>query len=160
MIRHHAATLSLCGAIAIVVLTASPTIAAVQEIVLNVARGSPGTSVSLHVEMSSREGTEPGTLYLVPQAAFDLGPYNRNCDQIPGTVALGDMAFHREIVEISGWTGDGYVGEATFTVPPVAVGAYYLSVAITARGDGCHVFGGFTVTATGLPDTALPGPKL
>lgn len=156
MIRNHLARRSLVLAIVMGALATTPAIAAVQELTLSLTAAGPGASISLRVEMSARDGTYSGSLYLVPQAAFDVGPFDRICEQVPGTIALGDLAFHRETVEISAWTGEGYVAQTTFTVPTAAAGHYYLSETIAARGTGCHVFGAFTVTERSLPDTALP----
>ena len=156
MTRNHPVRRSLAIATVIAALATTPAIAAVQELTLSLTAAGSGASVSLRVEMSARDATSSGSLYLVPQAAFDVGPFDRSCEQVPGTVALGDLNFHRETVEISAWTGEGYVAQTTFTVPTAAAGDYYLSETIAARGTGCHVFGAFTVTAASLPDTALP----
>ena len=144
--------------LAIIMAAASPgsAAAAVQEIILSSEQAAPGASVSIRIEMSARiEGTQPGTLYLIPQTAFDEGPFNRHCAQVPGTVDLVDLAWRQQTVDISEWSGDGYVAESSFTVPQVSTGAYYLGEAIPARGTGCHVFRSFGVTASGLPDTAV-----
>ena len=150
----------LTGSVLLITLAAirpSPATAAVQETTLSVERAAPGTSVSIRIETSARwEGTQPGTLYLVPQPGFDTGPLSRTCDQVRGSIALGEVAWRAETVEISSWTGQGFVGEMTFTVPQTAAGDYYVAETSPAINARCHMFAGFGVALASLPDTALP----
>jgi hypothetical protein len=60
-------------------------------------------------------------------------------------------------VEFEGASHPGHVAEATFVIPEVSLGVYYLAESIEAEGSGCHVFAPVGI-GVDLPDTAIGRP--
>lgn len=158
--NRRSLTAGVAASLVALATTAGVTLAAVQRATLSVEAGPPGTEVTLRVEMTARiAGTNEGLLLLVPVAAFEAAPEAARCEAIDGSTKLAAMAWNAATVEFSGTSYAGLVGEAIFTVPDVPVGAYFLAESIDATGTGCHTFAAFSVTAAGLPDTAMADDK-
>jgi hypothetical protein len=135
---------------------AGTSLGAVQVVELSAQRVLPGTVVSLRVAMTARQArTEAGALFMIPSGTFGDSPESLPCASIGRAVEVGLLHWHAGTVEYEGASYAGVVGEATFTVPQVAVDTYRLAESIEARGTGCHIFTSLEVVDE-LPDTALP----
>ena len=129
---------------------------AVQRATLTLQAAPTGTIVSLHVETTARlDGTQPGTLVIVPADALDASPSGLDCDEIAGSAAVGEMTWQTAIVAFGEGVYEGFAGDATLIVPAVPPGSYYLGETIPVLGNRCHSFAAFEVTAGQLPDTAM-----
>jgi hypothetical protein len=146
------------AAVGLVLAAAAGTaLGAVQVVELSAQRVLPSTVVTMHVAMTAREaGTESGALFMIPSGTFGDSPESLPCEKVGGAVEVGrQIKWTVGTVEYEGMSYAGVTGEATFTVPHVAVGTYWLAESIEARGTGCHIFASIDVVAE-LPDTALP----
>ena len=160
MASPRTVTAAFVAAALVIAIGAQPSLAAFQNVQVSPASGPVGIQVTMHAEMSHRwRGTNPGTLVLVGQAALTAEPSASHCEEIPGALEVAAMTWEAAAIEFQGLPYEGYVGDATFTVPEVPTGTYYLAESIDATGTGCHVFASFEVTA-GLPNTAMScGPR-
>jgi len=146
------------GALGIVLAAATvgSSVAAVQVVELSAQRVLPAMVVTLRIAMTAREaGTEPGALFIIPSGTFGDSPESLPCEVIGGAVEVGQIRWQDGTVEYEGASYAGVIGEATFTIPQLAVDTYRLAESIAARGTGCHIFTLIEVVA-GLPDTAIP----
>lgn len=147
---------ALSAAVAVLALSTGVVLGAVQRASLTVQAAPAGTVVTLHVEATARfAGADPGILMLVPKLALDAAAPGMQCEAITGSAMIADMTWRTGEVTFGVETYDGFIGDATFTVPSVPPAAYYLAEPIDARGTGCHPFANFTVTTGQLPDTAV-----
>ena len=149
----------LGAAIALVGVSTGVAFGAVQRATLTPQQAPGGASVTIHVETTTRlDGTRPGTLMMVGVVAFETSPSAFHCDEIAGSADVGEMTWQSGTVEFGDGVYDGFVGDATFAVPDVPPGSYYLGESIAALGTGCHIFATLEVTSGQLPDTAMPSP--
>ena len=156
--RRRRGVLLAAAAFTLVALSTGDALAAVQRATLSAERAPAGSPVTLRVEATARfAGAEPGTLFMVPQPALDRSPPARHCDEIAGSQAVSEMAWRMGRVTFGESTYDGYIGEATFTVPAIPAGSYYLAENSVATNAGCHPYATLEVTGGQLPDTATGG---
>jgi hypothetical protein len=136
---------------------AGKSLGAVDVVELSAQQVVPGSVVTLRVATTAAEVRgESGALFMIPIGTFgDAGPESLPCDQFGGAVGIGQIHWTAGTVDYEGETYAGVTGEATFTVPQLAVDTYWLAESIDARGTGCHAFGLIDVVSE-LPDTALP----
>jgi len=156
--RRRRVVLLAAAAFSLVALSTGDALAAVQRATLSAERAPAGSPVTLRVEATARfAGAEPGTLFMVPQPAIDRSPSARHCDEIADSQAVSEMAWRMGRVTFGDYTYDGYIGDASFTLPAVPAGSYYLAENGVAINAGCHPFATFEVTGGQLPDTATGG---
>ncbi len=144
------------GAVGLVLAAADAgtALGAVQVIELSAQRVVPGSAVTLRIAITAHEG-RTGTLFMIPSGTFGDSPESAPCETIGRAIEVGHIDWTPGTVEYDGASYSGVTGEATFTVPQVAVDTYRLAETIGARGTGCHIFTSIDVVAQ-LPDTALP----
>ena len=156
MRRSRPIAAAVSAALLIGAMATGVVLGAVQRATLTVQAAPAGTTVTLNVETTTRlDGSRPGTLVIVPAHALDISPSGLDCDEIAGSVALGEMSWHTAAVAFGEGVYDGFVGTATFTVPAVPPGQYYLGETIAVLGNRCHTFAAFEVSTGQLPDTAM-----
>jgi len=149
------------AAIGVATISAGIALGAVQRAILSVEEAPGGAEVTIQVATTARGAqTRPGTLIIVPTAAFDASPSALQCEEIAGSAVVGEMTWQAGPVAFGDGVYDGFIGDAVFTVPDVPAGSYYLAESIAARGTGCHVFAAFDVTPGQLPDTAMTATPL
>ena len=155
--RWRLITSSALG-IVLATTTVGTSVGAVQVVELSAQRVLPGTAVTLRIAMTAREaGTEPGSLFMIPSGTFGDSPEALRCEVIGGAVEVGQTHWQDGTVEYEGASYAGVIGEATFTIPQLAVDTYRLAESSDARGTGCHIFTLIEVVAE-LPDTAISQP--
>lgn len=153
--RSRVGTIAAVGLV-LAAAAAGTALGSVQVVELSAQRVLPGTVVTMHVAITAREaGTESGALFMIHSGTFGDSPESLPCEKVGGAVEVGQIEWTVGTVEYEGMSYAGVTGEATFTVPHVAVGTYWLAESIEARGTGCHIFTSIDVVAE-LPDTALP----
>ena len=147
----------LGGAIALVALTAAPVAGAVQRATVSPSVAAPGTSVTLEIEITVKlPGADPTKLVMIPAASMSSVPEAAHCDEIAGAVEVATIGWRASPVTFGDATYDGFAGTATFAVPLVPDGEYVLAQNIDATRTGCHPYAKLTVSASSLPDTAMP----
>ena len=114
--------------------------------------GDRRTNADLH---RSRDGSATRALFMIPSGTFGDSPESLPCEVIGGAVEVGQTRWQDGTVEYEGASYAGVIGEATFSIPQLAVDTYWLAESIAARGTGCHIFMLIEVVA-GLPDMAIP----
>jgi hypothetical protein len=150
--------LGVGGALGLILaaVAAGTAIGAVQVVDLSAQRVVPGTVVTLRVATTASalfQGT--GAVFMIPTGTFGDSRESLRCEQVGRAIQVGQIQWLPGTVEYEGVTYDGVTGEATFTVPQVAVDRYSLTTSIDTRGTGCHIFTSIEVVAS-LPDTAQP----
>lgn len=150
----------LGAVIALAAISTGVVLGAVQRATVTPQEAPPGATVTIQVETTARqEGIRPGTLIMVPAAAFDVrGAFASQCDQNAGSTAVGEMTWATGNVAFGDGIYEGFVGDATFIVPAVPPGSYQLGENVAFVGTGCHIFARFEVTSGQLPDTAMTSP--
>lgn len=135
----------------------SSALAVVQRAILSADAAPSGATVTMRVETTFRwGGTAPGVLILVPRDAHSEAGDAAQCTDIPGAVAVGQMTWRAADVVFAGTSYPGFVGRVHFAVPSLSVGPYYLAEDLGAVGSRCHIYAEFTLTAGGVPDSAVP----
>ncbi len=146
----------LGAVITLAAISTGVALGAVQRATLTPQEAPAGASVTIHVETTARQaGTRPGILIMVAVAAFETSPPADQCDEIAGSAAVAEMTWQSGAVAFGDGVYDGYVGDATFVVPALPPGSYYLGENVAFIGTGCHIFATLEVTSGLLPDTAM-----
>jgi hypothetical protein len=142
------------AALVLVAATPGASLAAFQIVELSAETVVPGTTVTMHVEMTRVAGTEPSSLFLIPSGTFGDSPSHESCEDVARAVEVGETHWQTGMVEFEGTLYEGVIGGATFRVPDLPADTYRIAETIDVRGTGCHIFAVIQVVAA-LPDTAL-----